>query len=153
MLGVLVEASRGLFYSPKGPRSRFSFICKAQIALCPQVHRTVRWRTDMSGAPSRMLPADVDDIDHGANRWRGEEPLTTWCTKHVLCTPDYLLIFSQRTSAFPESGQLTSWLGWASDMSGAHWTVRWGPVRANFVHFWAKLLWFLLARFEKFFST
>jgi hypothetical protein len=42
MLGVLLHASRGSFYSPKGPRSRWSSIWKALVSICPWVHRTVR---------------------------------------------------------------------------------------------------------------
>jgi hypothetical protein len=41
LLGVMVEAPRGLFYSPKGPRIRCSSIWKVLIAFYLQVHRTV----------------------------------------------------------------------------------------------------------------
>jgi hypothetical protein len=34
MLGVLLHAPRGFFYSPKGPRSHWSSIWKALVAFC-----------------------------------------------------------------------------------------------------------------------
>jgi hypothetical protein len=40
MLSVMVEVPRDLFYSPKGPRSRCSFIWKAQITFCLRAHQT-----------------------------------------------------------------------------------------------------------------
>jgi hypothetical protein len=39
MLGVVLHAPRGPFYSPKGPKSRWSSIWKALVAFCPWVHR------------------------------------------------------------------------------------------------------------------
>jgi hypothetical protein len=46
MLRYQVEAHRGPIYSPKGQRSRCFFVCKALVALCPWVHRTVRCTSD-----------------------------------------------------------------------------------------------------------
>jgi hypothetical protein len=46
MLGVLLNAPRGPFYSPKGPRSRWSSIWKALVAFYPRVHWTVRCTPD-----------------------------------------------------------------------------------------------------------
>jgi hypothetical protein len=40
VLGVLLLASRGPFYSPKGARSRWSSIWKALVAFCLLVHVT-----------------------------------------------------------------------------------------------------------------
>jgi hypothetical protein len=45
MLGVLLHASRGLFYSPKAARSRWEQSRKANLAFCRLVHRTVRCTT------------------------------------------------------------------------------------------------------------
>jgi hypothetical protein len=46
VLSVVLHAPRGPFYSPKGPRSCWSSIWKALVALCPWVHRTVRYTPD-----------------------------------------------------------------------------------------------------------
>jgi hypothetical protein len=45
MLGVVLHAPRCPFYSPKGPRSRWSSIWQALVAFCPWVHRTVNSAT------------------------------------------------------------------------------------------------------------
>jgi hypothetical protein len=80
MLGVLLHAPRGPFYSPKAARSRWKQSRKAILAFCRLAHRTVRcttghcpvqisflfwrsrplapgsnWRTGQSGALSRPL--------------------------------------------------------------------------------------------------
>jgi hypothetical protein len=80
MLGVLLHAPRGTFYSPKVARSRWEQSRKTILAFCRLVHRTVRcttghcpvqisflfwrsrpltiwsrWRTGQSGAPIRPL--------------------------------------------------------------------------------------------------
>jgi hypothetical protein len=41
MLGVLLYAPRGLFYSPKAARSRWRQSGKAILAFCRVAHRTV----------------------------------------------------------------------------------------------------------------
>jgi hypothetical protein len=45
MLGVLLHAPRGPFYSPKATRSRWRSNWKAILAFCRVVHRTVRCTT------------------------------------------------------------------------------------------------------------
>jgi hypothetical protein len=45
VLGVLLHAPRGPFYSPKAARSRWSPIWKAIVAFCSWTHRTVRCTT------------------------------------------------------------------------------------------------------------
>jgi hypothetical protein len=45
MLGVLLHAPRGLFYSPKAARSRWEQFKKAILAFCRLAHRTVRCTT------------------------------------------------------------------------------------------------------------
>jgi hypothetical protein len=54
MLGVLLHAPRGPFYSPKAARSRWRHSGKAILAFCRVAHRTVRCTTGqalfMSGA-------------------------------------------------------------------------------------------------------
>jgi hypothetical protein len=54
MLGCLLHAPRGLFYSPKAARSRWRPTRKVKVAFCRVVHRTVQCTTGqplfMSGA-------------------------------------------------------------------------------------------------------
>jgi hypothetical protein len=45
MLGLLLHAPRGLFYSPKAARSRWRPTRKAILAFCRVAHRTVRCTT------------------------------------------------------------------------------------------------------------
>jgi hypothetical protein len=45
MLGVLLHAPRGPFYSPKAARSRWEHFKKAILAFCRLAHRTVRCTT------------------------------------------------------------------------------------------------------------
>jgi hypothetical protein len=56
MLGVVLHAPRGPFYSPKEARSRSRSIWKAILAFCRVAHRTVRCTTghelSLSGARS-----------------------------------------------------------------------------------------------------
>jgi hypothetical protein len=64
MLGLLLHAPRGPFYSPKAARSRWRQSWKAKVAFCRVAHRTVRCATGqllfMSGArfPSKSGVAD-----------------------------------------------------------------------------------------------
>jgi hypothetical protein len=74
MLGVLVEAPRYFFYSPKGHRSSCSFIWKAQIAFRGCIGLS-GGAPNMYGAPSRPLLVDVAGGDRGAGRWLGAEPM------------------------------------------------------------------------------
>jgi hypothetical protein len=80
MLGVILHAPRGPFYSPKAARSHWEHSRKAILAFCRLAHRTVwcttghcpvrisflfwrsrplkswsRWRTGQSGAPIQLL--------------------------------------------------------------------------------------------------
>jgi hypothetical protein len=48
MLGWLLHAPRGPFYSPKAARSRWRQIWKANLAFCRVAHRTVRCATGQS---------------------------------------------------------------------------------------------------------
>jgi hypothetical protein len=66
MLGVLLHAPRGPFYSPKAARSRWVHSRKAILAFCRLAHRTVRcgflfffgeadrWRFGAVGAPDTV---------------------------------------------------------------------------------------------------
>jgi hypothetical protein len=102
VLGVLFHAPRDPFYSLKAPRSRWSSIWKAIVALCPWVHRTVGCPTGQ-GTVCDFLPflakptiATTMPVAHrivwcglptvgkvhtlpadcAANRWRGRGWLT-----------------------------------------------------------------------------
>jgi hypothetical protein len=89
MLGWLLHAPRGPFYSPKAARSRWRQSWKAKVAFCRVAHRTVRCATGqplfMSGArfPSKSGAADrCILVAIGA-------PDTVRCTPDtVRCTPD-----------------------------------------------------------------
>jgi hypothetical protein len=64
MLGVVLHAPRGPFYSPKAARSRWRSIWKAILAFCRVAHRTV-WCTtghkqSLSGARSPSFSGEAD---------------------------------------------------------------------------------------------
>jgi hypothetical protein len=66
MLGVVLHAPRGPFYSPKGPRSRWSSICQALVAFCPQVHRTVNSATTKNPLIGYFLLLGAPDYPVGS---------------------------------------------------------------------------------------
>jgi hypothetical protein len=93
MLGCLLHAPRGPFYSPKAARSRWRPTWKAILAFCRVAHRTV-WCTTgqplfMSGVRFPSIPSAADRCNSGlvgapdtvrctpdspvppADRWRG----------------------------------------------------------------------------------
>jgi hypothetical protein len=55
MLGVILHAPRGPFYSPKAARSRWKHSWKADLAFCRLAHRTVRCTTGHCPVPD-FLP-------------------------------------------------------------------------------------------------
>ena len=55
MLGLLLHAPRGPFYSPKAARSRWEQIWKAIFAFCLVAHRTVRCTPDTVRCPICFL--------------------------------------------------------------------------------------------------
>ena len=64
MLGVVLHAHRGPFYSPKAARSRWRHSWKAILAFCRVAHRTVRCTTGheqyLSGARSPSFSGEGD---------------------------------------------------------------------------------------------
>jgi hypothetical protein len=85
MLGWLLLAPRGPFYSPKAARSRWRQSWKANLAFCRVAHRTVRYATGqplfMSGARFPFIHGAADRCNFGlvgapdspvppADRWR-----------------------------------------------------------------------------------
>jgi hypothetical protein len=69
MLGWLLHAPRGPFYSPKVARSRWRHSWKANLAFCRVAHRTVRCATGqplfMSGARFPSIPGAADHCNFG----------------------------------------------------------------------------------------
>src|SRR5688572_1047818 len=81
MLGVLLHAPRGPFYSPKAARSRWEQSGKAILAFCRRAHRTVRCTPDTVRCPisflnrrSRPLPT-VADLAHRTVRCTPDSPV------------------------------------------------------------------------------
>jgi hypothetical protein len=86
MLGLLLHAPRGPFYSPKAARSRWRQSGKAILAFCRVVHRTVRCTTGQAlfmvrcrspsknGTTDRCRIVAVGALDSPvppADRWSG----------------------------------------------------------------------------------
>jgi hypothetical protein len=127
MLGILLHAPRGPFYSPKAARSRLEQIWKAILAFCRRAHRTVRCTPDTVRCPiyflkqrSRPLPT-IADLAHRtvrctpdspvppSDRWpdhvsRADSSADRWlgrplAHRTVRCTPDSPVNFSRTPSA------------------------------------------------------
>ena len=137
MLGLLLHAPRGPFYSPKAARSRWKPTRKAKVSFCRVAHRTVRCTTGqllfMSGArsPSYFGAADrcsvvavgapdtvrctPDSPVPPADRWCGPCAADRcaggrWLTGQSGVPPDSPVNYSRTPSNFPESGLFTG--GW-----------------------------------------
>jgi hypothetical protein len=85
---VELHALRGSFYSPKGPRSRWSSIWKAMIAFCPRVHRTVRCTPDSEQCNDYKIPDWLVSCSggHGTIRWGtglSGAPVDRWASANV----------------------------------------------------------------------
>jgi hypothetical protein len=125
MLGVVLHAPRGPFYSPKAARSRWSSNWKAILAFYRVAHRTVRCTTEheqfqfdarspsLSGATDRWTSGPVGAPDSPVwptDRWRGPHvahwlrcrPLAQAALAHqtIRCTPVSLVNFSRGAIAF-----------------------------------------------------
>ena len=172
MLGYQVEAPRGFFYSPKGSRSRCSFIWKALVAFCLRVHRTVRCTPDTPQCPitfllrrSRPLAAAVAwHTGQSGAAWRPLAELTWPAADHAptvgagqshwrLGTPDSPVIFSRGAPAITREWLLRPLTSWAPD------TVRCtpdSPVLPRLAQNWptlAKLIFSNFAQLDEFPST
>jgi hypothetical protein len=130
MLGLLLHAHRGPFYSPKAARSRWRPTWKAKLSFCRVVHRTVtvavrcmisflfwrirplvlggNWRTGQSGAPCRPLL-------RATRRSRIARPTVALAT---VGSPDNPVNYSRTPPSNPESGEFIA------DKPGAPDTVR-----------------------------
>jgi hypothetical protein len=113
MLGVLLHAPRGPFYSPKAARSRWEHSRKAIPAFCRLAHRT------LSGAdffPSLAKPT-VGDSEPLAHRTLSGAHWTVRCPLLTVGSA------TRRTRITrPTVGPADCWL---TGQSGAHRTVRW----------------------------
>jgi hypothetical protein len=91
MLGVLLHAPRGPFYSPKAARSYWRSTWKENLAFCRVHHRTVRCIT---GQHEQFLSgARFPSISGAADRW-SFGPVGAPDT--VQCTPDSPVRLSDR---------------------------------------------------------
>jgi hypothetical protein len=128
MLGILLHAPRGPFYSPKAARSRWEQARKEILAFCRLVHRTVRCTTrhcpvhhrTLSGAPPNTVRCRFLSYSGAADRWRFGAvgaPDTVWCTPDSPVPPsDRWLGHASRADCAADR-----WLG----RPLAHRTVRW----------------------------
>jgi hypothetical protein len=82
MLGLLLHAPRGPFYSPKAARSRWRLTRKAKVAFCRVAHRTVRCTT---GQPLFMSGARSPSYSGADDRCR---VVAVGAPDSVRCTPD-----------------------------------------------------------------
>jgi hypothetical protein len=104
MLGVLVHAPRGPFYSPRQ-------LGAIESNLGRLVLPSVDWRTEQSGAHRTLSGARFPSKNGAVDRW---QPESRWRTGHVRCTPD---------SPVPPSSR---WLGHVSraDRAADRWPGR-----------------------------
>jgi hypothetical protein len=120
MLGLLLHAPRGPFYSPKTARSCWRPTRKAILAFCRVAHRTVRCTTGqplfMSGARS---PSYSSADDHCRFMAVGAPdtirrtpdspvpPADRWLTGQSSAPPDSPVNYSRTLPNSPESGLFT----------------------------------------------
>jgi hypothetical protein len=130
MLGCLLHAPRGPFYSPKAVRSRWRQSWKANLAFCRVAHRTVRCTTGqplfMSGARFPSIPGAADRCNFGLvgapDTVRCPQPTVgtghaspadcaanhcaggRWLTGQSGAPPDSPVNYSHTPPKFPESG-------------------------------------------------
>jgi hypothetical protein len=144
MLGLLLHAPRGPFYSPKAARSRWRPTRKAKLAFCRVVHRTVTvaircaisflfwrirplvlgvgWRTGHCPVHTRQ-----SDVPNRPLLWATRRPWIAWptigtddrwLTGQSGAPPDSPVNYSRTPPSIPESGLFTG------DQPGASDTVR-----------------------------
>jgi hypothetical protein len=134
MLGIVLHAPRGPFYSPKVARSRWRSNRKTILAFGRVVHRTVRCTTGheqfLSGAwsPSffwRSRPLGL------WSRWRtGQSGVTIrplaqprvacWSRRRPLAHRTVQWIIDATPSLFPESSEFAVGPAWAPDSPAHH---------------------------------
>jgi hypothetical protein len=127
MLGVLLHAPRGPFYSPKAASSRWKQSRKEILAFCRVAHRTstvacpvhitfLIWRIRPLKIWSRWrtghCPVHTDSPVLPSDRWLGHTShadcaADRWLTGQSGAPPDSPVIFSRTPPSRLESGQLT----------------------------------------------
>jgi hypothetical protein len=111
MLGLLLHAPRGPFYSPKAARSRWKQTGKAILAFCRVAHRTVRYTTGQVLFIVRCRsPSKNSTVDSCRNGAVGA-PDTVRCTLPTVGTPKRRARIAQ-----PTVGAVDRWL---TEQSGA----------------------------------
>src|SRR5699024_1171860 len=156
MLGFLLHAPRGPFYSPKAARSRWEQIWKAIFAFCLVAHLTVRCTPDTVrclicflkqrirpllseshlrtvGAPdspvhrSDLWLGHVSCGDRVADRWAGR-PLAH---RTVRCTPDSPVNFSRSRRRKTRERLVCSVVVWRTGHGPVHTGQSGAPVRSS----------------------
>jgi hypothetical protein len=142
MLGVLLHAPRGPFYSPKAARSGWRSTWKAILAFCRVVHRTatvhvlcsipfhiglsrplglgIDWCTGQSGVPNRPL-ARAMRCPLIAQPTVGRERL--WLSGQSDAPPDSPVIFRRGAFSFSRERRVRRRCTWARALK-THRTVR-----------------------------
>jgi hypothetical protein len=142
MLGVLLHAPRGPFYSPKAARSRWRSTWKAILAFCRVVHRTVRCTTgqlqylsgarfpSISGAADRWALGPVGASDSPVcptDRWRGSRVARWLCSRPLAASAfgslDSPVIFSRGAFSFSQERRVRRRCTWVWELM-THQTVR-----------------------------
>jgi hypothetical protein len=174
MLGVLLHAPRGPFYSPKAARSRWEHFKKAILAFCRLAHRTVRcttghcpvrisfliWRSRPLRIPSRWrtghCPVHTGQSGASSDRWLLPRVARGFCgrplARPTVGSPDSPVhhrtvrwFIVVRRRRSPESGLFTR-------ASLAHWTLSGAPpdspVYPDWTHFWLLRAKFFLIDFS-----
>jgi hypothetical protein len=115
MLGVELHAPKGLFYSLKGPRSRWSSVWKAMVAFCPRVHWTIRCTPDNEQCAGRESLIGCFPVPRGTgpsgaplDRWPEADVAVSRCTTGTPDCPapreDRLMNYSQCRLEFSRAG-------------------------------------------------
>jgi hypothetical protein len=110
MLVYCSMAPRGFFYSPKGPKSRWSSIWKALIAFCPRVHQTVRCTRDTAQCNDYVSPDWLLFASRGHRTVGFGQRVKLSTIRWPTGTPDCLalradgsVIYNRRSLGFPQS--------------------------------------------------
>jgi hypothetical protein len=116
MLGSLLHAPRGSFYSPKAARSRWRHSWKAILAFCRVAHRTVRCATGQSVAPPdihcslsgadhlpKLAQPTVEDLEPLAHRTLSGAHRTIWCLHRTVGSTTCHARIARPTIGSPDS--------------------------------------------------
>jgi hypothetical protein len=122
MLGTLLHAPRGPFYSPKAARSRLEQIWKAIFAFCLVAHRTVRCTPDTVRCPICFYKKRIRPLLSDADLHTVGAPDMSGAHRTVRCLfPTVGSATCRAPIARPTVGLADRWL---TGQSGAHRTVR-----------------------------